>query len=272
MARGRFLNKTVATDEKVAYLMATYGPMSCLFHHRIIAFLDVNGNVRADEFWLKATVFPRDVAVSPDDCQNFSVSLAECDLAVFYEFEGMLYLHFKNFEKNQHGLRRDKERAEYPEYKQELGKPPEKVRKGDGQQTGIYLYQSLSQSLSQPSPTDSPDLPEPKSADTAWMDEIVTSWNQMATELGYTKIRTKLTPDRTKKLKARIREPEFVWSEIMQAFRTYRPEIKNTTVWKPDFDYVIRSQETYTKILEGKFANTTNGKSPGMLTKREPAW
>lgn len=268
MARGRFLNKTVATDEKVAFLMQTGGPLACLFHHRIIAFLDVNGNVRADQFWLKATLFPRDSVISPEDCRNFSVSLAECDLAVFYEIEGMLFLHFKNFEKNQHGLRKDKERPEYPEYKQEVGILTEKVRKGDGMLTGISLSLSLSQSqsLSQPSPTDSPDLPEPKSADATWMSEIVTQWNKMASELGYSKI-DKLTAQRKKKLLLRKKDETFDFPKIIQAFKDNRPEINNGRLWKPNFDYVIRDDTAYTKILEGEFKS--NGNANGAVpTKR----
>ena len=161
MARGRFINKTVATDNKVAVLTEVYGPWATLFHHRIIAFLDVNGNMRADPFWLKANLFPIDDGVSPDDCRNFSDHLTAVGLAVSYVVDNIRYLHFPNFLKNQHGLRKDKERPEYPEYNQDDAKQTDNRRTIDGQQTdnsrhlsdqsaGISLSVSLSQSQSLP--------------------------------------------------------------------------------------------------------------------------
>lgn len=116
--------------------------------------------------------------------------------------------------------------------------------------------------------------PEPEPPPSPQFVEIVESWNRMATELGYRKIKLTLTDGRLKKLRTRIREPEFQFTEIMQAFRDNRPAITNAKgEWKPNFDWVIRDQTTYTRILEGEFAsNSNNGKNPGMLTKREPAW
>src|SRR5690606_35225026 len=59
MARGRMINRKVATSEKVAAYGDEYGPWALVFHHRLIAFLDVNGCCRADPYWLKAEIFPR---------------------------------------------------------------------------------------------------------------------------------------------------------------------------------------------------------------------
>ena len=52
MARGRMINRKVATSEKVAAYGDEYGPWALVFHHRLIAFLDVNGCCRADPYWL----------------------------------------------------------------------------------------------------------------------------------------------------------------------------------------------------------------------------
>lgn len=155
MARGRFINKTVATDMKVAVLTETYGAWATVLHHRIIAFLDVNGNVRADGFWLKATLFPLDAGISPEDCRKFSRAIPAVGLAEEYEVDGIPYLHFKNFEKNQHNLRKDREKAEYPEQKHDVGKPQEIGGKVAGENPALSSSLSLSSSSSK-----SPSEPE----------------------------------------------------------------------------------------------------------------
>jgi hypothetical protein len=99
--------------------------------------------------------------------------------------------------------------------------------------------------------------------------QILADWNQMAAELGYAKI-DKLTPGRKEKLKTRSREPAFDFQQILKAFKTFKPEIQahgERKAWKPDFDYVIRSEDTYTKILEGRFRTdeTKKSKQPGCL-------
>jgi hypothetical protein len=155
MARGRFINKAVATDMKVAVLTETYGAWATVLHHRIIAFLDVNGNVRADGFWLKATLFPLDAGISPEDCRKFSSAIPAVGLAEEYEVDGIPYLHFKNFEKNQHNLRKDREKAEYPEQKHDVGKPQETRGKVAGENPALSSSLSLSSSSSK-----SPSEPE----------------------------------------------------------------------------------------------------------------
>lgn len=155
MARGRFINKTVATDMKVAVLTETYGAWATVLHHRIIAFLDVNGNVRADGFWIKATLFPLDAGISPEDCRKFSRAIPAVGLAEEYEVNGIPYLHFKNFEKNQHNLRKDREKAEYPEQKHDVGKPQETRGKVAGENPALSSSLSLSSSQSKsPSPSE----------------------------------------------------------------------------------------------------------------------
>lgn len=108
--------------------------------------------------------------------------------------------------------------------------------------------------------------PEPEPPPPPQFVEIVESWNTMASELGYQKIKPTLTDGRIKKLRTRIREPEFQFTEIMQAFRDNRPAITNAKgEWKPNFDFVIRDQTTYTRILEGEFKNNgkhSNGHKP----------
>lgn len=135
MARGRMLNRKVATSEKVAAYGDEYGPWALVFHHRLIAFLDVNGCCRADPYWLKAEIFPRVSGITPEDCRKFAAGLVKHGLAVLYEVAGMPYLHMPGFREEQVGLRVDRESPEVPVpegFDPSSGKFPERFRKPSG--------------------------------------------------------------------------------------------------------------------------------------------
>lgn len=135
MARGRMLNRKVATSGKVNAYGAEFGPWALVFHHRLIAFLDKNGNCRADPAWLKAEVFPRDAGVLPEDCRKFAAGLVKHGLAVLYECDGMPYLHAPGFRDEQVGLRPDREAADVPVpqgFNEKSGRLPATFRQPSG--------------------------------------------------------------------------------------------------------------------------------------------
>lgn len=141
MARGRMINRKVSTSGKVAAYGDELGGWGVVFHHRLIAFLDKNGNVRADPYWLKAEVMPRVAGVTPEDCRQFAAGLVEHGLAVPYEVDGMPYLHMPGFREEQVNLRADRESRDVPVptgfdeqsgrfpdgCRQSAGKPPERI-------------------------------------------------------------------------------------------------------------------------------------------------
>lgn len=114
MARGRMLNRKVSISQKVAQLEEVAGPYALVFHHRLIAFLDKNGNCRAEPYWLKGEIMPRVAGCSPEDCRTYVAGLVEVGLAVLYEVDGMPYLHMPGFREEQVGLRTDRESPDVP--------------------------------------------------------------------------------------------------------------------------------------------------------------
>ena len=135
MARGRMLNRKVAISGKVAEYGKRHGPWAVVFQHRLIAFLDKNGNSRADDVWLKAEIMPRVDEVTPAVCRQFLQGLVDVGLAVPYEAEGMEYVHVPGFVGEQVGLRRDKEKRHVPVphgFDEEAGVWPEAFRNGSG--------------------------------------------------------------------------------------------------------------------------------------------
>lgn len=129
------INRKVATSEKVAELGDSAGPWAVVFQHRLIAFLDKNGNCRADPYWLKAEVMPRVAGVTPEDCRRFAGDMAAAGLAVPYEVGGMPYLHIPGFRDEQVGLRADRESADVPVpqgFDEASGRLPESFRIASG--------------------------------------------------------------------------------------------------------------------------------------------
>lgn len=141
MARGRMLNRKVAMSKKVAAYGDELGAWAVVFHHRLIAFLDRNGNCRADPYWLKAEIMPRISAVTPDHCRIFLDGLIRHELAVPYVDAEMAYLHMPGFNAEQVGLRRLKETTDIPVplgFDDEKGVWPEQFRKKYGKNPEIF--------------------------------------------------------------------------------------------------------------------------------------
>jgi hypothetical protein len=129
------LNRKIATSGKVAAYGDQFGPWSLVFHHRLVAFLDKNGNCRADNYWLKGEVMPRVNEVTPEMCGVFVRGLVDADLAVGYEAQGMCYIHVPGFRGEQVGLRHDREQREVPippGFDEATGSWPETFRNDSG--------------------------------------------------------------------------------------------------------------------------------------------
>ena len=87
-----------------------------------------------------------------------------------------------------------------------------------------------------------------------FIEPYATAWNLMATENGFTTLRTDgLSDKRKNKLKARLKESSFDFMRIMWSFPR-NPKYKGSigeNEWKVDFDYVITNDTNYLKIIEG---------------------
>lgn len=89
-------------------------------------------------------------------------------------------------------------------------------------------------------------------------DEYLEKWNELASELELPAIKT-MSDNRKAKLKTRLKEPEFNFDEILSEIRKQKfLHGKNPRGWVVDFDFVIRSEETYLKILENKYKESKN--------------
>ena len=89
--------------------------------------------------------------------------------------------------------------------------------------------------------------------------DIYVAWNLLANEIGLKIIRG-ITKHRKRKLLARLGEKAFE-DNIGAVFDAIRntPFLrgKNKNGWQADFDWIIKDDNNYVKILEGKYSNKT---------------
>lgn len=132
MAKGRMINRKVCVNGRIAAYGAKYGPWALVFHHRLLAFIDIGQNTIGDHRLLKAAIFPLDDGIIPEDCRNYSIGLTEFGLAQAYLSEETVYLHFPRFLDNQRGINPKKETTEYPTFTEESLLSPEQFRQLSG--------------------------------------------------------------------------------------------------------------------------------------------
>jgi len=88
---------------------------------------------------------------------------------------------------------------------------------------------------------------------------IMSKWNDFAGKHNLAKIKL-LSISRMKKVRARLKEREFNFNEIL-AKTTEQPFLlgENKNNWKVDFDWLIDTDKNYLKVLEDKYKSSSNG-------------
>jgi hypothetical protein len=78
-------------------------------------------------------------------------------------------------------------------------------------------------------------------------------WNYSAPANGLAKIK-KLSHGRELKVKARLKDPDFDFIEVMKAIKkSAMLKGDNERGWKVDFDFIFKNDTNYLKIVEGKY-------------------
>jgi hypothetical protein len=114
MARGRMITNQICRDKAVHQLS---NDLSRLAFTWLITFADCEGRVFGDPAIIKSALFPRREDINTDQMTLFIAEWAAAGLIVWYECEGDQWICFPKFEKNQPGLRKDREpESDIPEY------------------------------------------------------------------------------------------------------------------------------------------------------------
>lgn len=89
----------------------------------------------------------------------------------------------------------------------------------------------------------------------SFVEPFVDLWNVFAITRKLITNPIRVTEHRRKKIESRIREPGFDFIGALQAIKKSNfLQGKNDRGWKVDFEFIIHSEENYTKILEGKYS------------------
>ena len=105
MARGRMLNKTISIDQSLNSLT----DREALIFTWLIPHLNKNGCFYGDEKVIKSLVFPLKTSITPTKIRAALHKIAQKTLIDFYKTRGVLYISFPGFDKNQPGLRKERE-------------------------------------------------------------------------------------------------------------------------------------------------------------------
>jgi hypothetical protein len=122
------LNKTISIDQEVNSLSDS----EALIFTWIISFLNKNGCFHGDEKVIKSLVFPLKKSVTPSKIRAALLRAEQKTLVFFYSVGSKSFICYPKFERNQPGLRKDREGLDgIPEPKssdllpQKLGKETE---------------------------------------------------------------------------------------------------------------------------------------------------
>lgn len=108
MARGRMLNNSIARDKRVNDLPDD----TCrLLFSWLISFADREGRTYGDAALVKSMVFPRRTDIDTEQVERYLNIMHESGLIFLYFADGDRYISFPAFEKNQPGLRKEREPA-----------------------------------------------------------------------------------------------------------------------------------------------------------------
>lgn len=108
MARGRMVNNSICMDRRVADLSDD----TCrLLFTWLVTWADREGRTYGDAAVVRSMVFPRHRNISVEQVDTYLAELHQAGLIVRYEIKDDLYIWFPGFEKNQSGLRKERESA-----------------------------------------------------------------------------------------------------------------------------------------------------------------
>ena len=227
MPKGRMLAKKISYDEQVAKLSikATLLYTWCLPH------LDVQGRYYADANIIKGSVVPYIGEYTIGDIDNYLTEMVNVGLVVLYG-NGRKYMYFKGFHKNQVIVA--------------SREAPSAIPSPDGTPDKVVIRSRVEH--------EEVKLSKVKQSK---VKEILCHWNQHLSP----KVK-EITNERKKHLNARLEEKSFVdgWEDIVlriknSDFLSGRGPRNGHQNWKPTFDWVIKNQDNYTKILEGNYDN-----------------
>jgi DnaD/phage-associated family protein len=106
MARGRFITNAIMDDKRINDLSCDTSRLAFTW---LITLADCEGRVIGDPAVMRSKLFPRRTDVTTDDVEHYMAEWAAAGLIYWYHAKDDMWIWFPAFEKNQAGLRKDRE-------------------------------------------------------------------------------------------------------------------------------------------------------------------
>lgn len=106
MANGRMITNSICGDKRINQLSSDTSRMAFTW---LVTFADREGRTHGDPAMVRSMLFPRRQDVTIEAMEAMILEWFCLGLIVWYEENGDLWIWFPSFEKNQPGLRKDKE-------------------------------------------------------------------------------------------------------------------------------------------------------------------
>ena len=106
MAKGRMINNTIVFDAKIHRLSCDTSRLAFTW---LVSFADVEGRTYGDPAIVRSLLFPRRSDVTIDDVAEYIQEWHDQELIILYTAKDDIWIQFINFEKNQVGMRKDRE-------------------------------------------------------------------------------------------------------------------------------------------------------------------
>ena len=128
MARARMITNAITRDKRINDLSDDTSRLAFTW---LITFADAEGRTHGDPAVIRSMLFPRRTDISIKQMESYILEWAVIGLVMWYEADGDLWIHFPAFDKNQPGLRKDREaHSEIPD--PACGTIPELLRSKSG--------------------------------------------------------------------------------------------------------------------------------------------
>lgn len=250
MPRIRTIKPEFCTSEQVGECSTT----ARLLFVEMWCFCDDAGRHARSPLRLKAECFPFD-AFSKDDMEGFIQELLKSKLLVEYEFEGEWYLQVSGW-KHQ---KIDKKTFKFPPFIDgNPAKGPADIRPLLPESSTTTSREVVEGSPPEGSLEESTGEESTGEESTSLSSTLVDAWNEKARSLksegySYSEV-AKLTDARKKKLRSRLKDPDFA-DAFLKGVQML--PIKQWADWVPDFDWMIANDSNVVSLVEGKYHKKT---------------
>jgi hypothetical protein len=106
MAQGRIIVNAICADKRINLLSDDTSRLAFTW---LITFADCEGRTHGDPAVVRSMLFPRRDDVSIERMETYIREWATLGLIIWYEIDGDLWIYFPTFDKNQPGIRKDRE-------------------------------------------------------------------------------------------------------------------------------------------------------------------